>query len=519
MLDRRTFLTILAAAGLAPSLARGRDIPAPVIARGPAQPFDETYVKALAKGLSLQAFKAPAQIPQAWRNIDYDTYKNILFDQRSAVFRGLPFEADLFAPGLYFTQGVDLYEVADGQAAQIEFAKSAFTYTDQVPDLPEDPALGFSGFRLRHPINSQARKEEFLVMQGASYFRAVGRDQFYGLSARGLALGTGSAEGEEFPFYRAIWLEQPAPDAKQMVLHALLDSPSVAGAFRFTLFPGTAETPETRIDVDCTLYPRVPLDRVGIAPLTSMFLYDETNRSRFDDFRPAVHDSDGLFMVNGQGEHLWRKLANPAKLEISSFVDDDPRGFGLMQRPRKLSDYADLEARYERRPSLWVEPRAEPWGPGAITLVEIPADKEIYDNIVAFWTPREPLQPGGEHRFVYNLYWGGEPQIGSTKARVLETAIGGKPFDERPGALIVAIDFADHQSLPRDLSRLTLHVSSSRGEVSKGIVNRNPETGGVRLDFTVLTEGVDAIDLRAQLLLDRAPVSEVWMYRWTRTPA
>src|SRR5690606_19157847 len=278
---------------------------------------------------------------------------------------------------------------------------------------------GFAGFRLPAPLNDPGYLDEVCVFLGASYFRAIARGQLYGLSARGLALRTGDPRGEEFPRFSAFWIERPEPGAGQAVVHALLDSPSTTGAFRFVIDPGE----QTLIDVQARLYPRVRLDQAGIAPLTSMFQFDASDRGGFDDYRAAVHDSDGLALLNGAGEQLWRPLSNPATLQESTFADTGLRGFGLMQRKREFRDFGDAEAHYERRPSLWVEPRGD-WGPGHVHLVEIPTADEYLDNIVAFWRPAHALEPGREHRFDYRLHWCERHDWNHRLARVARTATG-----------------------------------------------------------------------------------------------
>ena len=537
MLTRRQSLQLLALAGAllpsrglaqadapapspAPSAAPAApavDIPAPVIGRGPARPFSHDTVVTLARELAAKPYAEPPTAPQPWADLTYDQYKNILFDARSALWfdEGLPFQSRLFSPGLYFTQAIDIAVVENGEAQPLIYDSRVFTRTDQVPPLPEDPGLGFTGFNLLHPINKVWQMEEFAVFQGASYFRAVGEGQVYGLSARGLAIRTGDPRGEEFPFFRAFWLERPDEHARAVTVHALLDSQSVAGAYRFTIEPGAT----TIMDVDAQLFPRVPLDHAGIAPGTSMFLFDETNRERFDDFRPAVFDSDGLLIRNGAGEMLWRKLANPVSLQVSSFVDENPQGFGLMQRARDPDDFADLEALYERRPSLWVEPLHD-WGQGAVQLTEIPANREIFDNIVVYWRPREPLEPRAEgHRYRYRLHWGDDPAIATARARVTDTHLGGQPFDERGGGRHVAIDFGPHHLIHPDLRKVSVHVSSDKlagDRLGKPILKRNPNTGGVRVDFIFYPEDATSVELRAQLNVDDRPISEVWLYRWTK---
>ena len=89
-----------------------------------------------------------------------------------------------------------------------------------------------------------------MIFAGASYFQAIARNQVFGMSARGLAIGTGEPEGEEFPFFRAHWIEAPSGD--RMVVHSLLDGPSATGAYRFTIRPGD----ETTIDVEATIFVR-----------------------------------------------------------------------------------------------------------------------------------------------------------------------------------------------------------------------------------------------------------------------
>lgn len=417
-----------------------------------------------------------------------------------------PINVEFFAPGLYFPSPVSISVVEGDEARPVLFSKDVFNFAHLVPDLPVDDTLGYAGFRVRTTINDPVRTDEFLVFQGASYFRAVGEGQYYGLSARGLAIDTAEPSGEEFPDFLAFWIESAQPGAKSFKVHALMDSPSVSGLYTFNVTAGSS----TEMDVQASLFPRKELNHVGIGAETSMFLFDETNRHRFDDFRPAVHDSDGLLIANGAGEILWRHLANPLALQVSSFVDNNPRGFGLMQRPRGFSDFADLEAHYHKRPGLWVTP-GEDWGEGSVTLVEIPADREIYDNIVAYWRPRTPLAAGTEHQFTYRLTWCEEPPIDPTLPRVVNTRMGKRFY----GGRLVTIDFSNADILPKDLDELSVHVSSNRGKVTKGLLQRNPDTGGVRLAFTFHAKEIKSMELRAQLMMEGKPASEVWLYRWT----
>ena len=473
--------------------------------------FGNDTVLARARALAGAPFEPRPQIPESWRNLSYDQYRKIWFNARNALWNDTarPQRVDVFPPGLYFPQAVALNIVEDGQSRPLTVDLGVFDTTDKFPDVEIDDTLGYSGLRLRAELEKPGIFQEYAVFQGASYFRGIGTGDTYGLSARGLALKTGDPKGEEFPDFTALWLEAPAPGAKTVVLHALLDSPSCTGAYRFEITPGSP----LRMAVTATIFARTRLTHMGIAPLTSMFLFDDTMRQRFSDFRPAVHDSDGLLIHNGAGEVIWRPLSNPTTLQISAFSDNAPRGFGLMQRKRAFSDFNDLEALYHNRPAVWITP-GEDWGRGSVSLVEIPADLEIYDNIVTYWRPSKALEAGAEKTLSYTLDWGAEPVPGTAEMpiRVLNTAIGGRP----EGGQVVVIDFADGAQVPDDLNTITLILRASKGDITPGILQRNPETGGPRLAFTFDPGAADLVEFRAQLRTQEGALSEVWLYRWTR---
>jgi len=505
---RRDVLKALTALAAAPSAAWAAE---PGLKLGEAAAFDASTVATRARILAANPYVARPEVPRAWRNLSYDQYRQIWFDSRNALWQDtdLPQRLDVFPPGLYFPQPVALHVVEEGMASPIRFDMGVFDTTDAFPDMPVDDTLGYSGLRLRAELEQPSIFQEYAVFQGASYFRGIGTGEVYGLSARGLALKTGDPMGEEFPEFIAFWLEKPQPDAGNIVLHALLDSPSCTGAYRFDITHGAV----LHMAVSAKVFARDDVTHLGIAPLTSMFLFDDTMRDRFSDFRPAVHDSDGLLIHNGAGEVIWRQLGNPTSLQISAFSDNNPRGFGLLQRKRDFSDFNDLEALYHLRPAAWITP-GEDWGRGAVTLVEIPADLEIYDNIVAYWRPEEPLSAGSEHQMSYTIRWGADPAPKSgMPVPVINTAIGGRP----EGGLIVAIDFADGPDVPNDLSEVELLVRGSKGSLTPGILQRNPETNGPRLAFTFEPGDAPLAEFRVQLRLAGAPLSEVWLYRWTAT--
>ncbi len=356
-LSRRHVLGLigaLSALGFAPVLAEE----AAGATLGPATPFDVEIIVARARGLAAAPYAPPPVVSQDWLGLSYDDFRGIWFDTRHTLFRGSPsaVQAEFFVAGLYFPHKITVHAVEMNQSREVQFGLRLFDTTDQFPALPED-GTGFAGFRLLGELEARDRFQEYAVFQGASYFRAIGRGQAYGLSARGLALNTAADGPEEFPVFRDFWIEAAEPGAAEVTVHALMDSPSVAGAYSFKITKGAT----TEMTVSARLFPRVDLATVGIAPGTSMFLFSDINRTRFDDFREAVHDSDGLLILNGAGESLWRPLTNPKAVEVSAFADMSSRGFGLMQRARQPGDYNDLVAHYERRPSLWVEPVGD-WG-------------------------------------------------------------------------------------------------------------------------------------------------------------
>jgi glucans biosynthesis protein len=473
-----------------------------------ATPFDPASVRQMARELASRPHKPPeSKLPDILKDLNYDRYRMIRFLPEKAMWRGLglPFEAQFFHRGFIYTGRVELFEVFQGKAQPIRYAPSLFSFGELTPP-PADADLGFAGFRLHAPMNRPDYYDEVAVFLGASYFRAIAKGQIYGLSARGLSIDTADSKGEEFPAFRAFWIERPQTGISSCVVHALLDSKSATAAFRFTIRPG--ET--TVFDVESTIYPRVDIAQSGLGTLTSMFLFDANDRVGVDDFRPAVHDSDGLGMRNGRGEQLWRPLSNPRDLQISTFNDTNPRGFGLMQRQRDFHTYEDLEARYEKRPSAWIEPIGD-WGEGAVMLVEIPTKEEIHDNIVAFWRPREPLKAKGEYFSTFRIHWGNGKSPPGLPAEVVKTRIGAGPG----GTRLFVIDIVGDMLKGVPESEVSGEVWADKGKITNVVVRPNAEIGGWRLSFELASENTPAVELRAQLLRGNAALSEVWTYRWT----
>ncbi|MCC7273593.1 MAG: glucan biosynthesis protein G [Alphaproteobacteria bacterium] len=492
-----------------PFILSARQVAAPAAA-AVAEPFDPETVRRIARALAEKPY-APARpnLPGALADLSYDGYRAIRFDPKRALWRSdrLPFEAQFFHRGFIYKDRVAVHEVVDGKAMPIAYDPGLFEFGRS--PRADDPELGFAGFRLHAPMNRPDYYDEVCAFLGASYFRAVAKQQIYGLSARALAIKTAEPGGEEFPLFTAFWLERPAPQASAITVHALLDSRSATAAYRFVVRPGDA----TIFDVEAAIYPRVDIPKAGIAPLTSMFHFAANDRVGVDDFRPAVHDSDGLSMWTGRGEQIWRPLANPGELQVSAFGDANPRGFGLMQRQRDFSFYKDLEARYDKRPSLWVEPLGD-WGEGAVHLVEIPTDREIHDNIVAFWRPREPLRAKAEHVFAYRLHWCWTSPWTSDLAKFAETAVGGAGDDGKVRLFVLEAVGERLKALSAE-ARPRVEVTADKGKVRNVVGLPNPETGGWRIGFELVPEGATAVELRARLTVDATAASETWLYRWT----
>ncbi|MFZ0728208.1 MAG: glucan biosynthesis protein G [Desulfobacterales bacterium] len=471
-----------------------------------------------ARRLSQSPYMNPAgEVPERLMKIDYDDWRDIRFKPPKALWRdeNLPFTLQFFHPGLYFDRTVKINVIEpSGTIHPVRFSKDLFDYKKKrVADLVPDD-LGFAGFRIHYPINTPEYQDEVAVFLGASYFRAVGQNMNYGLSARGLAVDTTLPSGEEFPYFRKFWIQKPAPDAKTLTLYAILDGPSIVGAYQFVIHPGK----ETVMDVRSTLFPRRKIEQLGIAPMTSMFFYGENTYPRpVDDFRPEIHDTDGLMMETGSGEWIWRPLVNPPKLLVTSFQMTNPKGFGLLQRDQAYDHYQDIESNYENRPSLWVAPVGN-WGDGRVQLIMIPTDEEIHDNIVAFWVPATPPPVGQPVSFDYRMSWhyfadGHRPPGAYVDAS--RTADG-----KAPGLRKFVVDFTggDLTSLAGDQPlAAAVHVSPNATLVEQQLA-KVPQTGHWRLVFQIDPEKpaepgpAGPIEIRAFLKRGPDVLSETWSY-------
>jgi periplasmic glucans biosynthesis protein len=509
MMDRRTLLIGSAAWGLASASASAGPEAAMVL--GPQAPFSFDILTDMAKELSQKPFQK-AVIPDfdLLERLDYDAYQQIKFRPELAIWLhgDGPYPVEPFHLGRYFKQPVRLFVVSSKNTAQevlyspdlFTFGKSSFAKT-----LPPD--AGFAGFR----VLAAPGQPDWLAFLGASYFRSPPESGQYGLSTRGLAIDVAMPNPEEFPRFTSFWL-QPAPGKSGIVIYALLDSPSIAGAFRIE----TVHERTTLMDVEARLFPRTDIGRVGIAPLTSMFWYSKHNRKQASDWRPEIHDSDGLSVWTGAGERIWRPLNDPASVQTSTFFDGTPKGFGLLQRERRFSAYEDDGAFYDRRPSLWVEPVGD-WGEGGVQLVEIPTNDEIHDNIVAYWVSKEPFRAGSRREMRYKLHWRLDEPYPAPLAHVTATRLGqgGIPGQPRPKGMIkYAVDF-EGGKLGQFSQRgdVELKISVPAGTIERQAVYPVVGTPAWRAMFDYTPGSTAPADIRLYLHKGDEVLSETWVFQ------
>ena len=508
-------------AGAAPTEHKIVTLPQTPQTAPPAEPgpFGFDKVQELARQRAAREFKPPPQnLPASLANLTYDQYRDIRFRPTSALWRDKSlFEVQFFHRGYRVRQRVNVYEVTSAGAGLVEYSPRLFTFGKlKTPKLSSE--VGFAGFRVHYPLQTPSFKDELLVFLGASYFRVLGRNQHYGASARGLAIDTGSQSGEEFPTFTDFWLVRPQPGDRSLTLYALLDSRSVAGAYQFEVRPGEI----TQVEVHCDLFPRRAIAKLGVAALTSMFLYGEDGTGRhFDDFRPQVHDSDGFLGETGHGQWIWRPLANPRELRVNRFMDENPRAFGLIQRDRKFAHYQDVEALYETRPSYWVQPLGN-WGKGGVELVEIPSDEEIHDNIVAYWVPDGPVNGGKPLSFAYLLSAFAENPRWPPGGRVVAIRSGNPGAGDNkghfgPGARRMVFEFAGGELDGLDGSQpVKAEVTAENGQVDALTVQRVPQSGVWRVAFVVTPRAKKpVVDLRGYLTLYGEVLTETMVYQWS----
>lgn len=507
------------------------------------QPFDYARLEQQAKTLAGQAYAADQSgLPEFLSNLNYEQYREIRYKPEKGLWRdeGLPYQIQFFHRGYNYKNRVNVDWVDQGKVTRVEYSADVFDFGRIVVPSPTPQGLfsdlGFAGVSIRYPLRHDGNYDEIVAFLGASGLRAAGLGQTQGVSARGLTVDTGLAKAEEIPVFREFWLEKPAKNSESLTVYALLDSESVTGAYRFVIHPGL----EMSMEVTGHLFFRKAVERLGIAPLNSMYFHGENTERPFDDYRPEVHESDGLLMNRNNGEWVWRPLNNPRQLRISVFHEDKPQGFSLVQRDRNFDHYQDMDERYQNRSNAWVETLGD-WGPGALYLIEIPSDAEKYDNIFAFWmpdhfmlTPEHPSAKGrskdkekekdnvkGEFNFKYRLHYQlTEPPDAADKAKAESTRIGaGGPADPEGSSRRFVVDFkGDALKLFSETAPVEAEVGASSGKIKEHpTVRKNLETGTWRLSFELLPDkdNKDPVELRARLKLGGEFLSETWIYQWS----
>lgn len=516
-MDRRTFFKGSLATALASALAGPAASAEGDLGLGKPAPMSFDLLKERARALAGVPYAAPPiPDPAVLQAIDYDAHGRIRYRTDRALFADGEFPVTFFHPGRFFQKPVRMHVLADGEASEILYDPSLFEMPADSPArrLPRD--TGFAGFRFQESRNGSLdwRRNDWVAFLGASYFRAIGELYQYGLSARGVAVDTVVADRpEDFPDFTHVYFERPAPGDDGVTVLTLLDGASATGAFRFRM----RRTRSVVMEIETSLHLRRDVSRLGLAPLTSMYWFSETAKPGSVDWRPEVHDSDGLSLWTGAGERAWRALNNPPRTMVSSFADERPRGFGLMQRDRMFPNYQD-GVRYERRPSLWVEPVGD-WGKGSVQLVENPTDDEIHDNVVAMWVPADPARAGNAYDFAYRLHWVDNEPFPSSYAEVVATRMGkgGQAGTVRPkGVRKFAIEF-----LGEPLTRLRSGVlpepvvTASRGEIrdARAMAVADDVPGHWRVEFDLAAAGPEPVELRLFLRNGAETLTETWLYQ------
>ncbi len=471
------------------------------------------YVVERASELAEKPYEArDKELPRALRELSYDDYRRIRFLPEKSLWRDdpSPFQAQFFHPGYIFHETVALNEFTDGYAQRIPFLRAFFDYQDlRIPGrLPGN--LDYAGFKVLFPIKASDRLDEVVSFLGASYFRALGERHAYGISARGLAINSGGPEPEEFPRFVEFWLGKPPGGSSELTIHALLDSRSVAGAYTFRVIPGEATVTETH----ATLFFRETGGVLGFAPMTSMYWFGENSPSRHGDFRPEVHDSDGLLVAAGEDNWTWRPLYQPAATRLTDFPGDNLKGFGLLQRDRLFYSYQDMEAHYQDRPGLWMEP-VGPWPAGKVRLVELHSENEYADNIVAFFIPENPPEAGRPLELKYRLNWTSAGTFGGPRGVVGHTRQSWRDAGE--GRTMFVVDFASAgmEEYPAAANIESEVEVEGPADVERVEVQRNEVDGAWRLTiWLAATERGAPVTTTARLTLGGAPISEYVSLPW-----
>jgi glucans biosynthesis protein len=472
-------------------------------------PFSATFVADLARNLAAKPFSAPSSdLPSALNGLNVDAYAGIKAKEERFLWAQDPsgFAIEPLHRGFVFTTPMQIHMVEDGLSRRLAYDSGSFDFG--AIKLGSAPAgLDFSGFRI-HQRDDNGKLHEIAMFQGATFFRALAPGQSYGVTARGLSVQAGDSRGEEFPIFRAVWIEKPTRANNVVVIHALLDSDSLTGAYRFTVHPGDAVI----IDTECSLFPRVNIDNFGLGTMSATCLFNDIDRRGADDLRDAAAEVSGLQILTGADEWVWRPVANRNALQISEFIDRNPHGFGFIQRGRDFTDYHDEAQHWERRPSVWIEPIGD-WGAGSVELLEIPSDAESAQNIIAFWRGKPGLVKGQQADFAYRQFWCWTPPSRPPLSAAVASR-GGRGANGRQRRFLV--DFrGEALADPVRVANLKANLIASSGKVVAVEFFPTPAVKSCQVQFDIEIAGDKPCELRLTLEAQGAPISETWLYRWT----
>jgi glucans biosynthesis protein len=484
-----------------------------VISRTGSAQFSFDDVIAQARRLSSEPYERRATVDSdALRGADYDAVRKIKLRNEGMVWRdkGLPFQLGFFPTAGLHAQPLTVFAANREGAKWLRPSGDDFEFIDNEIPAEDQEKVDYAGVRVLYPMNEGDKLDEVATFLGASYFRAIAKEQVWGISARGIAVDPGGKGAEEFPDFTTFWFVEPTAAAGDLRFYALLDGPSLTGAYEFRVRPGA----ETKIDVRTVLFAREDIAVLGIAPLTSMYWYGENTSNTFGNFRPEVHDSDGLQVESSTGEWLWRPLAWSQQTQWNVFKDTaTPRGFGLFQRDRHFEHYQDLEANYHQRPSVWVQPIGD-WGAGEVKLLQLTTGDEFMDNVVAFWESAKPIRAGERREYDYTLVWftenAGLPPLGSNRATRID-------YQDQKYYRRVVLDFGGGElaGLKADAAVKPELWVSENGKMAEFGIQKNENDGTWRVSFVPATGQTDQpVEMRCTLTLDGRPLTETWNYTW-----
>jgi glucans biosynthesis protein len=480
---------------------------------GNAEPFTAARVADLARALAAEAHRPPAPspldalgsaTPEEMAAIRYKPAE-LVWASDNLAFAIEPLHRTRNLPG-----EVELHMVDGASATRMAYDPGKFDFAKLKPP-PASAQLGFTGFRVHHR-GSDGKLNPVASLLNASIITAIAPNQGWGAISRPLTVRSGEQMAEEVPHIRGVWIEKPKPTATELIVHAVIDAPSLASAVRFTLRAGEA----TVIDTECMVFTRRQVDHFGLTPIQATYLSGPLDWPHADDMRPAVYEAGGVQMLTGSGEWVWRPITNRNRLQISGFVDNDPQGFGLIQRDRAFSAFLDDDNEWQRRPSVWIEPIGK-WGQGEITLVEIPAASQNNKNIACYWRPKPALAAGSEGSFAYRQFWSWRPPGRPAGAIVTASRIGRIPGDTSEARTRFLLQFeGEHLSDPAKAATIVPTIWLSAGKVSALRAYRTPRQASMRVVFDLDAGGQPQVELRVALKQDAISMSETWLYRWTQ---